>query len=161
MATSVGYESRQTVLPANTTFKLREIGSPNNPIKFIQDLAGELWVTRVGRLTGAEPNPIGVIVIYGDGNLEIEKDPGILDLDPQTLILIGARLAHKLDTDSLDAKMFKAGWYSHSDGVRPANPDALAITVLKVNSVKEALDAPALVNPQTNVPYRMIYEVKV
>lgn len=39
--------------------------------------------------------PINALIIRGDGHLEINEDPGILNLNPMKLILEVARIVHR------------------------------------------------------------------
>jgi hypothetical protein len=50
---------------------------------------------RMADMVKADGSVTEALVIYGDGNLQINDDPGILRFNPMKLILVGAKLVHE------------------------------------------------------------------
>ena len=72
--------------------KVHEIGSKQN-------LLGEVAIQHALRfLQSKNPGDIDALVIYGNGSVEFNLDPGIIALNPKKLILVGARIVHRYPT---------------------------------------------------------------
>jgi hypothetical protein len=144
----------------------RSIGNRDNPIKTIDELEKALnaeWLKYPANLTGA-------LVIFGDGNLKIKEDPGILRFDPKKLILVGAKLVHGVsEKGCLDEKLYNTGKWKISAGrvceaqidpegrtVSLKNADGSFAQPQRVRTLGEAFQA--LPDKMHNGrPYRMIY----
>lgn len=119
----------------------RYIGDPTHPIKTFEELQKALTVE-------AQKNPedeTGALVIYGDGNLTINEDPGILEFEPFKLILIGAKIIHKSGpADRLDDLMKKTGKWNLSPFrlVTLGNTDNSYAGNRSAQTLDEALNAP-------------------
>lgn len=70
----------------------RRIGSIDNPIKTSQELREALSNENI---LNRMHSPTKALIIYGDGNLTINEDPGICIFNPKKVILIGAKLVHE------------------------------------------------------------------
>ena len=70
----------------------REIGSVKQPITTdakLREALDKVWDEDTMH------RPTEALIIHGDGNLELNADPGILQFNPMKLILEGAQIVHK------------------------------------------------------------------
>jgi hypothetical protein len=126
------------------------IGSAIARYNSVEDLAQEL------KRVEARPGSINTLIIYGN-NLELIEDPGILALKPMKLILVGITIKTDASDTSLDSLMYVEGWY-----VDPADTDASReITVIKVASLQQAVEAELRIDPITNMPMPTVFIVQV
>jgi len=119
-----------------------------NPVTSVDDLANRLMRIRQAGETQHQA-PLSALIIYGK-NLEITQDPGILALNPMKLILVGVKIELRFAANSLDQQMKNNGWLADADG----------ITVVKVDTVREAITADLTVNTSTYKPYPTVYNVR-
>jgi hypothetical protein len=122
---------------------VRQIGSKESPITNIDQLKEGL------RAEWAKPlhQPTDAIVIHGNGSLEINAEPGILEFNPIKLILVGAKIVHKpCAVDRLDDRMGRTGKWKGAETFRQitsaqdVNKASIGVNVF--GSVQEALDDP-------------------
>jgi hypothetical protein len=92
---------------------------------------------------------LGTLIIYGN-NLQIVQDPGILALNPKKLILVGTQIVHNTEANSLEQCMINNGWLANMH----------RITVVEVDSVKDAIKFPIIINTKTTKPIPTVYSVK-
>ncbi len=125
----------------------RHIGNVFNPIQSINDLVAELKQEFDSDL---KHRPTNALIIHGNGNLEINEDPGILRFNPMKLVLEGAAIVHRPSLfGRLDNAMHATGKWE-TKGVRKVSsltrPDNSFIVTHQVCSIEEAL--------QTTAPWR-------
>jgi len=118
------------------------IGSPFS-IENVDDLAQVLMLTRM------QHKELGTLIIRGD-DLQIVQDPGILALNPKKLILVGAQIVHSTEASSLEQCMINNGWLANMNRV----------IVVEVDSVKNAVKYPIIINSKTAKPMPTVYTVK-
>jgi hypothetical protein len=132
--------------PIKTTKKpIESIGSSAYRILSLASLTKELASAK------QRYQAIDTLIICGD-NLQITKDPGILDLDPIKVILRGVQIVMSFDTDSLTQLMVNRGWQKNSLD---------ELNIIEVASVEEAVQADLPVNPETSKPVPTVYSVRV
>lgn len=93
---------------------------------------------------------LGALIIYGD-HLEIVQDPGILALNLQKLILVGAQIVPSTEASSLEQCMVNGEWLVNNEN---------GVFVSRVSSVDEAVKAPLITNAVTTKPIPMVFSVK-
>jgi hypothetical protein len=125
----------------------RHIGNVFNPIQNIAELEEQLSREFNSDL---KHRPTNALIIHGNGNLEINEDPGILRFNPMKLVLEGAAIVHRPSLfGRLDNKMHATGGWE-TKGVRKVTaltrPDASLVVTHRVCSIEEAL--------QTTAPWR-------
>jgi len=139
----------------------REIGSIAHPIGTIKELRQALAAEK----NKPKHQPTNALIIHGDGNLAINEDPGILDLNPMKLILEGAQIVHRPSASlagRLDEEMGRTGkWQvAASRVVTAANVDASFAEDHRVSSIEEALKATAPRRDWTSCKrYHMIFTI--
>lgn len=138
----------------------REIGTAAHPITTIEALRAALMAER----NKPKHQPTNALIIHGDGNLAINEDPGILELNPMKLILEGARIVHRSSLiGTLDTAMLGSGkWQFAAMRVvtGAANADASVVKDHGVSSVKEALAVTAPRRDWTSCKrYHMIFSI--
>lgn len=91
------------------------------------------------------------LIIYGNGNVQFNTDPGFVSMNPKKVVMVGAKIIHapamhRLDDELSDKKKWLVGGIvreciDHLE-TQIANKVTFIthITQLKVSSVKEALD---------------------
>lgn len=122
------------------TPQVRELGSAKTPIKSEEEL--KIITESVAR---TPPKSLDALIIHGDGNLEIYKDPGILQFNLKKLILNGASIVQH---GELDGALVNNGWYN----------EYKTVIVTVVASVEEALNAK--LPDFEGIPIPTIYRVK-
>jgi hypothetical protein len=123
---------REHLIPIN-----REIGTFLLPIKTEDELKEAL--TREGK--NYLNRPTNALIIHGDGNLQINDEPGILQFNPMRLVLEGALIISqssyksRLDEDLLSTRKWESthGWKMFTQ---------VGTILTKVNTIVEALEAP-------------------
>jgi hypothetical protein len=96
----------------------------------------------LGKLSGKKN--VDILLIYGDGSVRFNTDPGFVDMNPKKVILVDARIIHapcsvtRLDDTLADKKewlgsMFRAGSGGNMD-------EATCIKQLEMPSIQEAID---------------------
>jgi hypothetical protein len=111
----------------------REIGTVDHPITTIEALKQALTVEQ----NKPKHQPTHALIIHGDGNLAINEDPGILQLNPMKLVLDGAKIVHMPSVEGrLDDAMEKTGkWNGYTiRTVTAANVDAAVQEALEVTA---------------------------
>ena len=86
------------------------------------------------------------MIIYGDGNLEINEDPGILRINPTKLILVGAAIIYEPSAqDGLyDAMCRTENWINIQNNS-------------SITTIADALNCKVRIKRRTNKPYHTIY----
>lgn len=85
------------------------------------------------------------LVIYGNGNVTFNTDPGFVSLNPKKVVMVGARIIHapcafnRLDDTLARKKEWLDGSVRNISSGMVAN-NSTFVTQLKVSSVKDALD---------------------
>ncbi len=129
---------------APTELPVHMIGSQHIRFPNVEKLTNELGEARKrGTFNGA-------LVIYGE-NLNITKDPGILALKPEKVILVGVHIVMDFGTDSLEQLMINSGWSTNEHD---------ALNIIKVDSVEKALQAALPVNAVTSKQIPTVYYVR-
>lgn len=139
----------------------RTIGTKENPITSTQNLENELYVESQKPLH----QRTNAIIIYGDGNLEINAEPGILRFNPAKIILVGAKVVHKpcgAMGGRLDDAMMSSGKWKDAGVGRVVTSDNSAKTgasAQTADSVDAALNEP---NPSRGggKTFHVLYQVK-
>lgn len=138
----------------------REIGSASNPIKTGDELK---QVLEDARKADTKNRPINALIIYGDGALTINEEPGILQFNPMKLVLDGAQIVHQQCNKSrLDDEMSRTGkWQANTFRlVTKSTIDKPGVTIHSVNSIEEALQATAPRRSWTSCKrYHMIFKL--
>lgn len=122
---------------------IRQVGNSSSLIPSVYVLTTRLKVERQNY------QALTALIIYGD-NLELIEDPGILALNPQKLILVGACIVESNQSTSLWQLMKCKGWFLYKGDV----------SIVKVKSVNEALKATNAINAKTQQPYFTAYIVE-
>jgi hypothetical protein len=130
--------------PIKTAKMIQSIGSSAYRILSLDSLTKELASAK------QRYQAIDTLIICGD-TLEITKDPGILDLDPIKVILVGVQFVVSVETDNLTQLMVNRGWQKNSLD---------ELNIIEVASVEDAVRATLPVNPETFMPYPTVYSVK-
>lgn len=120
------------------------IGSPEKRLT-LGEISQELKAYGQGN---ALNQPAKYIIVYAEEGTMIEQDPGFLNLNPQKIILVGARILHAPGLFRLDDSLCDNGWDSCAlRAIRlggPVHPeDTTLVTQRKMASVQAAIqDAP-------------------
>lgn len=133
---------RHALAKEHFTPVVRHIGSKENPITNDDELRTQLkaeWDKPLHQPTDA-------IVIHGNGKLEINAEPGILQFNPMKLILAGAKIVHKPSpVDRLDDRMGRTGKWKSTEVFRQVTAHDVSKASIGADtmaSVQAALDDP-------------------
>jgi len=85
----------------------------------------------------------GILVIHG-GGFTIKADPGLLDLLPSKIILMGLQLSETTESDTLFSQLRVKNWQINTT----------------FESLDQAMKAPIALNKDTGHPYQAVYVVK-
>ena len=137
----------------------RIIGTKEAPITTEEQLKDALLDEKLKPLN----QRTNAIIIYGDGNLKINAEPGILQFNPAKIILVGAKVIHaSCGRERLDDAMILSGKWKDTEMVSVVtNPEQSGTAAHTADSVDAALNEP---NPSrgcfTGKTFHVLYQLK-
>lgn len=127
----------------------------------LQTLKKVLEATRKGNLLN---QPTKHLIIYAKAGTEIEEDPGFVSLNPEKIILVGAKITNKQSHPNNVNYVWNADWERQYQ-VKAADKKKLVersfLAQWKVKSVEEAkMDIPPTKGFFSFAPYKRVYVVE-